>query len=178
MSYNNLTSAEAERLAMLAEEAGEVVHEVSCILLGEKLPFHDETQEVVRLEAECADLLAITVMMENDNLECPDPTGSSVIDLIDEMETREVLMLLAASAGRIVQAVGKTLRHGYDSYHPQDPSEDNRILLAYQIRDFLSIVEHLSDDYFPGLAAPVDEIIAKKMRYTHHQEQIELVAEH
>lgn len=37
----------------------------------------------------------------------------------------ERLALLAEELGEAVQAIGKVLRHGYDSYHPDFPQGDN-----------------------------------------------------
>lgn len=48
----------------------------------------------------------------------------------------ERLACLAEEAGEIVQAVGKILRHGYDSYNPYDPAQTtNRTNLEKEIGD-------------------------------------------
>ena len=45
----------------------------------------------------------------------------------------ERLALLAEECGEVVQMVGKILRHGFDSYHPDRHDESNRVLLAREI---------------------------------------------
>lgn len=67
--YNNLTPAEAERLAMLAEECGEVVQMVGKILRHgyEECHPNDQHQQTNRslLSSELIDLLAVVDLMEN-----------------------------------------------------------------------------------------------------------------
>lgn len=88
----------------------------------------------------------------------------------------ERLAMLAEEAGEIVQAVTKVLRHGYDSFHPNelestDPS-DNRMDLAREVGDLWGIVEEMCElgDIDADL---VDEACDGKWqrarRYAHHQ---------
>jgi hypothetical protein len=42
----------------------------------------------------------------------------------------ERLALLLEELGEAQQIIGKILRHGYESYHPDDPETTNRTLLA------------------------------------------------
>lgn len=67
--YNGLTPAEAERLAMLIEEAGEIV-QIGCKILRHGYESsHPETPDVTNrqlLAAEFNDLLAVAMMMELD----------------------------------------------------------------------------------------------------------------
>lgn len=46
----------------------------------------------------------------------------------------ERLALLAEECAEVIQVVGKILRHGYESYNPNDPRElTNRTLLADEL---------------------------------------------
>lgn len=57
----------------------------------------------------------------------------------------ERLALLAEECGEVVQAVGKILRHGYRSHHPQFRDCDNRETLEEEIGDLTAAVRLLSD---------------------------------
>lgn len=81
----------------------------------------------------------------------------------------ERLAMLAEEAGEIVQAVGKVLRHGYDSYHPNNPRMNNRELLAKEITDFLAVVELMDGDSILPSEAELDQAVRKKRKFTHHQ---------
>lgn len=46
----------------------------------------------------------------------------------------ERLALLMEECGEVIQIVGKIFRHGYESYHPNDPKKvTNRVLLQKEI---------------------------------------------
>lgn len=45
----------------------------------------------------------------------------------------ERLALLAEEAAEVIQIVGKIIRHGYESYHPNDPDTTNRMLLEKEL---------------------------------------------
>jgi hypothetical protein len=46
----------------------------------------------------------------------------------------ELLALLAEECGEVIQVIGKILRHGLQSYHPDDPEQrPNRDLLEVEI---------------------------------------------
>lgn len=48
----------------------------------------------------------------------------------------ERLALLAEECGEVIQIVGKILRHGYESYNPNDPRKTtNRALLEKELGD-------------------------------------------
>lgn len=81
----------------------------------------------------------------------------------------ERLAMLAEEAGEIVQVVGKILRHGLDSYHPNDPATTNRMLLTEEINDLYAVVGLLADAGDIPDCMALDEHIAKKLRYAHHQ---------
>lgn len=55
----------------------------------------------------------------------------------------ERLAILAEEAGEIVQAVGKILRHGYASYHPNDDRVDNRDMLSREIGDITAVIHDM-----------------------------------
>lgn len=50
----------------------------------------------------------------------------------------ELLALLAEEAGEVVHAVGKILRHGYESYPSGYPEVTNRALLESELGDLLA----------------------------------------
>lgn len=84
----------------------------------------------------------------------------------------ERLAMLAEEAAEVVQIVGKILRHGYESKHPDNMNgPTNRQMLENEIADFYAIagvMEDVKDVSVEGEA--VRQAIKKKRRYTHHQE--------
>jgi len=54
---------------------------------------------------------------------------------------REILDILSEECGEIVQAVGKSNRHGLDSRHPRTPLQDNRELLTRELGDLLAVLD-------------------------------------
>lgn len=84
----------------------------------------------------------------------------------------ERLAMLAEEAAEVVQIIGKILRHGYESKHPDNMNgPTNRQMLENEIADFYAIagvMEDLKDVTVEGEA--VRQAIKKKRRYTHHQE--------
>ena len=81
----------------------------------------------------------------------------------------ERLAMLAEECGEIVQVVGKILRHGYESHHPDNPTYTNRDLLANEVCDLLAVVQMMDADFNVGGGLDPDDAIAKKMRFAHHQ---------
>lgn len=57
----------------------------------------------------------------------------------------ELLALLAEEAGEVVQAIGKILRHGYNSYHPEG-GESNRQALQRELGDVQAAINLLIDN--------------------------------
>lgn len=55
----------------------------------------------------------------------------------------ELLAMLSEEAGEVVQAVGKILRHGFESTHP-DGGPTNRESLERELGDLRAIVEQLA----------------------------------
>lgn len=96
----------------------------------------------------------------------PDP----VTGLTDAQ--RERLEMLAEEAAEIVQCCTKILRHGYGSYHPDDPEEvSNRKLLEKELLDFWTVYERMAHHHdvakinFYG----TPDVWLRKLKYTHHQ---------
>ncbi len=194
-NFNRLTAAETERLAMVAEEAGEVVQAATQMLM--EGPYGEtETGEMLdnigHLGNEVADLLAVAEFMQNDiSIEAFDnyfakneddyesPYSRALIDMSRmgntivvngvDLAEMEQLHILSNRAAKIVQTVGKILRHGFDSFHPDRPEQDNRKLLTLDLFDFWLAVHHLPDGFFEDVPEAYDEILARKMRYMHHQ---------
>ncbi len=89
----------------------------------------------------------------------------------------ERLAILAEECSEVVQAVCKTLRHGYDSKHPQrdemkDP--DNRKMIEDELKDVkfaVGIMEKNGDinvvDYKTQTA--IRDLEKRKSKYWHHQ---------
>jgi NTP pyrophosphatase (non-canonical NTP hydrolase) len=170
--YNRLSAAELERLAMLTEEAGEVVLGVSDLLRAyERLKDHPEELATLeeKLEGECADFFAVCQMMEDDLVDCK-KDARHLADFLKEDRTDLKLIYLSGMAGRIVQIACKILRHGYDSYHPFEPETNNRKLLSIEISRFTDLCQYMPDDVFRGSAPSAQKIIDKKLRYSHHQD--------
>jgi hypothetical protein len=86
----------------------------------------------------------------------------------------ERLAMLAEECGEVIQIIGKILRHGYDSYHPDRPHITNRELLQRELTDLAAVENqiHAQDRVFLPSSLDVDAAWAKKLRYAHHQEEL------
>ncbi len=85
----------------------------------------------------------------------------------------ERLAVLFEECGEIVQAVGKTLRHGYDSRHPHKPGPDNREYIQDEISDLVAWISFMvahGDFTEQGCMRDIDARISAKLRYCHHQD--------
>ena len=87
---------------------------------------------------------------------------------------RERLYMLAEEAAEVIQMVNKILRHGYDSYHPNDMFKtSNGVLLQEEITDFLSIIDRMNliddidVDLYDGVS--LKDRWKSKLKYTRHQ---------
>ena len=89
----------------------------------------------------------------------------------------ERLAMLAEECGEVIQVVGKILRHGYESYHPDSPDVSNRDLLAKEVADVTSIIDRMvfcsdmrtgqiESHYCHGTGSNW----SRKKRFTHHQQ--------
>lgn len=84
----------------------------------------------------------------------------------------ERLAMLAEECSEVIQIVGKILRHGYDSYHPDNPSHLNRAQLEEEIMDVHAVVQMMKargDISTPDVGAYMAGRIGRKLRYSHHQ---------
>jgi NTP pyrophosphatase (non-canonical NTP hydrolase) len=93
----------------------------------------------------------------------------------------ERLAILAEEAGEIVQAVGKILRHGYESYNPEDPRPNpatgmgpfNRHTLARELGDLDAIcglMAEAGDIDIERIKSASRQKRTKLKRWTHHQD--------
>jgi hypothetical protein len=85
----------------------------------------------------------------------------------------ERLAMLAEEAAEVIQVIGKILRHGYDSSHPDRPHITNRELLQRELTDFAAVENqiHALDRVFMPSSMGLDIAWRKKLRYAHHQEE-------
>ena len=81
----------------------------------------------------------------------------------------ERLALLIEECGEVIQAATKVLRHGYESFHPEDPTTSNRDLLTNELADLFAVYEMMDADFARIDASAQESAFAKKMRYCHHQ---------
>jgi NTP pyrophosphatase (non-canonical NTP hydrolase) len=83
----------------------------------------------------------------------------------------ERLALLSEELGEVQQVIGKILRHGYESIHPNG-GPTNRKLLEAELGDVLNAIElmYLFNDFGENL---VDQNASSKAKYVgqwlHHQ---------
>jgi hypothetical protein len=85
---------------------------------------------------------------------------------------RERLTMLIEEAAEVIHIATKVLRHGWDSYHPDDPGVTNRTLLEKEIKDFDAVKMEMfrRGDILPYLGeSTLRQAWEKKLRYTHHQ---------
>ncbi len=86
----------------------------------------------------------------------------------------ERLAMLAEEAGEVVQIVGKILRHGYDSYHPEDVDRlTNKIHLQSELTDLWAVMYgmKLANDLPSYLPTPtsIEHAWKRKLKYSHYQ---------
>lgn len=84
----------------------------------------------------------------------------------------ERLAILAEECGEVVQMVGKSLRHGLDSYHPEDPERTpNSTLLRRELVDVIAAKTMLevAGDVKLQSAREIADALRRKQRYTHHR---------
>lgn len=82
----------------------------------------------------------------------------------------ERLALIAEEAGEVVQAVGKILRHGYDSRHPNG-GPDNRQQLETEIGHFIAAtgILHAEGDIRETALSEATVLKVKTVaKYLHH----------
>lgn len=89
---------------------------------------------------------------------------------------RERLAMLAEEAGEIVQMVGKILRHGYESYHPNDPNKiTNRVHLTNELNDINGVLfgmcKYNDLNVHDFSVANAASAWLRKVKWSHHQEK-------
>lgn len=90
----------------------------------------------------------------------------------------ERLAILMEEMGEATQVIGKVLRHGFDSCHPDDPKVTNRQLLLKELVDVTVGMVMVSLDV-PEMMDQVETDkrllagLAKKLQYCHHQEDFD-----
>lgn len=84
----------------------------------------------------------------------------------------ERLAMLAEECAEVIHVIGKILRHGYESYHPQDPNVTNRDLLEDEVNDLHAVLHMMRENRdadFPVTSMWVAGRVQRKMQYSHHQ---------
>lgn len=128
---------------------------------------HDHTEALVKLAARLT-----AVEAERDQLRL-EVSALKAMNHFNDLSPKqaELLAMLAEEAGEVVQVVGKILRHGLDSYHPDDPQTTNAVLLRKELTDLAAICAAMSSTGMIGPITSKDTSDAwnKKLRYAHHQ---------
>lgn len=84
----------------------------------------------------------------------------------------ERLACLSEELGEAQQAIGKILRHGYESHHPDDWRRTNRDDLERELGDVLATIGMLTDAGDLNVEAIDNARISKRLkvrRFLHHQ---------
>ena len=84
----------------------------------------------------------------------------------------ERLALLMEECGEVVQVIGKILRHGYESHHP-DGGESNRILLHNELGDLKCATDFMiaEGDLVRSIIEECAEAKSERVgKYLHHQD--------
>lgn len=87
----------------------------------------------------------------------------------------ERLAMLSEEAGEIVLIIGKILRHGLQSYHPDDPDKkSNKLLLINELNDLGAVVQGMiaaGDINKYQFSEDFHRVVwQKKLKWTHHQQ--------
>ena len=84
----------------------------------------------------------------------------------------ERLALLLEECGEVQQIIGKILRHGYDSHHPENNLVNNRMLLEKELGDLqfaINLMVKKKDVDDVEMVEHTQEAWTKKKPYLHHQ---------
>lgn len=89
-------------------------------------------------------------------------------------EQAEILEILAEECGELVQACMNILRHGFDSFHPDDPDTDNRELLWGEMADVMSMINAIIHLGYTVNVYETDVVntLKKKVEWMRHQENL------
>jgi len=85
----------------------------------------------------------------------------------------ERLALLSEELGEAQQAIGKILRHGYESYHPDRDEQTNRMDLQDELGDIVCAIRMMADGddiHLANLEIRAKYKRKKVRKYLHHQE--------
>jgi len=84
----------------------------------------------------------------------------------------ERLAMLAEECAEVIQVVGKILRHGYESYHPETPDITNRELLGKELSDLAAVETEMivRKDISSSKFGSLGRAWKRKLRSAHHQE--------
>lgn len=83
------------------------------------------------------------------------------------MSELERLAILSEECGEVIQVIGKIMRHGYNSWHPNSPNETNRDLLQKELEDLASVIWAMEAHIDFKLSKPPEEVWKKKQLYCH-----------
>ncbi|HRO59859.1 MAG TPA: hypothetical protein PKZ27_02905 [Rhodocyclaceae bacterium] len=100
---------------------------------------------------------------------------STILDHFNRLTPAEAerLAMLAEECGEVVQIVGKILRHGYGSCHPDNPHLPNRRMLEKEAGDLYAVLELMLSEGDIHSCAISDHTMAKQNafeKWTHHQQ--------
>lgn len=87
----------------------------------------------------------------------------------------ERLAMLAEECAEVIVEVNKALRHGLDSYHPDNPGVNNRDRITKELIDVEAVLKmmYLSNDFtMPRRLNDVQNAFNKKLKYAHHQQEL------
>lgn len=81
-----------------------------------------------------------------------------------------LLTCLSEECAEIQQLVGKSLRFGLDSHHPQDENQvQNHIKLVQELNDLFAIVQMLDEDgVYPDIPVWNEDMIKAKVEKVKH----------
>lgn len=86
---------------------------------------------------------------------------------------RERLEMLIEECSEVIQCCTKILRHGYNSFHPNDPTTSNNSHLEKEIHDVLAILNEMKNREDIVISSNINTMgkrWQKKLKWTHHQE--------
>ncbi len=83
----------------------------------------------------------------------------------------ERLAMLAEECAEVIQIVGKILRHGYESHHPDDPKTTNLHLLIKELSDVNGVLHAMGKEELlnANINYSPSTVWKNKLKYTHHQ---------
>jgi len=89
---------------------------------------------------------------------------------------RELLECLQEECAEVIQAVSKALRHGLDSYHPDNPAMDNHESINREIGHVIAMCHFLQDRSIYDVDMTDHYLQQKKQslgQYLHHSDIVD-----